>query len=604
MNVWAATPLGPLSTLPPVVRLSLQAVFSVGIPISLAVAVVAWRNRPAPGSRPLSVFMLSMALWFGTVLGSSLVPGTDRSLLLNKLLYVAIVTIIPAWYALVLEYTGHGDRLTRRRVGVFALVGLVAVALAFAYPGLRVFWTDVTAAAALPPGETASISGHRFAHGPAFWALFAYGTGLLVAGTYHLLRYLYYAQDVYRRQGRTLMLAVAAPWTANVFYITDLTPFDPTPFGLFASGLAFAWAMFRFRFLDLSPVAREAVVENMRDGVFVLDEDDRLVDINGAARDMLDLRGRSVLGDRIDSVLDESYQPVAAVAVSASEDSRTTVGVETEYGTRYFDVQAAPQLDGRGRDVGRLYLLHDITERKAREEELERQNEQLERFASLVSHDLRNPLNVAEGYVELTRETGNVAHLDEVTVSHDRMRHIIDDVLALARAGQTVDATEPVSLASLAWDAWETVDTGSGTLVVDGDWSFHADERQLRRGLENLFRNAVEHGSTSPQQAADAVEHTTGDVRVHVGPLSRDEQGFYVEDDGPGIPEDDRQQVLEDGYSTNEDGTGLGLSIVRSIVEGHGWSLAVTDGRDGGARFEVTGIAAAHGRVAPEVGDD
>ncbi|MCT9097282.1 histidine kinase N-terminal 7TM domain-containing protein [Haloarchaeobius sp. HME9146] len=590
MNVWAATPLGPLSTLPPVVRFSLQAVFSVGIPISLVVAAIAWRNRPAAGSRPLTVFMLSMALWFATVLGSSLVPGTGLSLLLSKLLYVAVVTIIPAWYALVLEYTGKGNRLTRPRIGLFALVGAVAVALVFAYPAVEVFWTDVTPAAALPPGETASISGHRFSHGPGFWALFAYGTALLVAGTYHLLRYLYYAQDVYRRQGQALVIAVAAPWTANAFYITDLTAFDPTPFGLFASGLAFAWAMFQFRFLDLSPVAREAVVENMRDGVFVLDEDDRLVDINGAARDMLDLRGQSVLGDRLDSVLDDSYQPVAAVAVSASEDSRTTVGVENEYDTRYFDVQAAPQRDGRGRDVGRLYLLHDITDRKAREEELERQNEQLERFASLVSHDLRNPLNVAEGYVELARETGNVAHLDEVTVSHDRMRDIIDDVLALARAGQTVDATEPVSLASLAWDAWETVDTGSGTLVVDGDCSFLADQRQLRRALENLFRNSV--------------EHTTPGVQVRIGPLPGDEQGFYVEDDGPGIPEAEREQVLEDGYSTNEEGTGLGLSIVRSIVEGHGWSLVVTDGRDGGARFEVTGTAAAHGRVAPEVDDD
>ncbi|WP_439026929.1 sensor histidine kinase [Haloarchaeobius sp. DT45] len=590
MHAWAATLFVPLSSLTPVVRLSLQVVFTVGLPISLAVALLAWRNRPAPGARPLAVFMLAMALWFGTVLGSSLVPGTDLSLLLTRVLYVGIVTIIPAWYVLALEYTGRPDLVTRRRLGLFAAVGLVTVALVFAYPEVRLFWSDVTPIGELPPGETASISGHRFSHGPAFWVVFAYGTALLSAGTYHLLRHLYYAQDVYRRQGGALMVAVAAPWAANAFYVADLTPFDPTPFGLFASGLAFTWAMVRFRFLDLSPVAREAVVENMRDGVFVLDDDGRFVDVNAAARELLALDGTAVIGERIGAVLDDRYRPVADVAVTATEDSRTTVAVDTECGTRYFDVQAASQRNGRGHAVGRLFLLRDITVRKTREQELERQNEQLERFASLVSHDLRNPLNVAEGYVEVTRETGDLAHLDEVTVSHHRMRDIIDDVLSLARAGQTIESTAPVSLASLARDAWATVDTGTGTLVVDGDCTLLADERQLRRALENLFRNSI--------------EHTAAGVRVRVGPIPGDAPGFYVEDDGPGIPAPDREQVLEDGYSTNDDGTGLGLSIVRSIVEGHGWTLRVADGRDGGARFEVEGTTAARERVAPGLADD
>ena len=261
-------------------------------------------------------------------------------------------------------------------------------------------------------------------------------------------------------------------------------------------------------------------------------------------------------------------------------------------------------------------------ERHLSEARLERQNAQLERFASVASHDLRNPLNIAVGHLELARETGAEEHFETVAESHDRMQAIIKDVLVLAREGTFVEETAPVSLESIAVDCWECVETGAAELVVDGETTIRADANKLRHVFENLFRNSVEHGSTgSRPQADDSVEHGStssrtesgdsiehgstssqpgaadtdhagGPVTVQVGPT---DEGFYVADDGPGIPENERQSVFEHGYS-GSDGTGFGLAIVESIAEAHGWSVRLTESRSGGARFEFV----ADGTIQPE----
>ncbi len=215
----------------------------------------------------------------------------------------------------------------------------------------------------------------------------------------------------------------------------------------------------------------------------------------------------------------------------------------------------------------------DLTEQKQREAELSRQNERLDEFASVVSHDLRNPLNVATGRLDLAKTECDSAHLDEVENAHERMKSLIDDLLTLARQGASVSEHETVPLGTVAERCWQTVKTSDATLKVTTDRTISGDSSRLRQALENLFRNAIEHGGE--------------DVTVTVGEL---EDGFFVEDDGPGIPEGEREAVFEAGYTTSETGTGFGLGIVSKIVEAHGWDISVTEGATGGARFEITGI--------------
>jgi PAS domain S-box-containing protein len=252
---------------------------------------------------------------------------------------------------------------------------------------------------------------------------------------------------------------------------------------------------------------------------------------------------------------------------------------DTEPRTEAFSDWEVTLVDLMGRWVS------TALERQLVRERLDREYERVEKFASVVSHDLRNPLNVAEGWLEVAAEDcGDSDALDKVASSHDRMQTIIEDVLSLARAGDDVTDPTPVALDVVATDAWNQVTTGDATLSVTAPATVRADRSRLQRLFENLFRNAVEHGSTSSRTGSDA----DGDaLTVTVGGL---DGGFYVADDGVGIPPEKRDDILELGYTTTKGGTGIGLGIVVDIAAAHDWSVDVTEGSAGGARFEFTGV--------------
>jgi signal transduction histidine kinase len=190
----------------------------------------------------------------------------------------------------------------------------------------------------------------------------------------------------------------------------------------------------------------------------------------------------------------------------------------------------------------------------------------------------------------MAREECESEHLESVARALERTFALIDDLLSLAREGEAVADLEPVVLADLVAESWQNVDTREATLESETVATIQADRSRLSQLLENLFRNAVEHGSTSSRSSptrGNAIEHGGPAVTVTVDDVSG---GFAVEDDGPGIPPDARDDVFETGYTTGSSGTGYGLSIVEQIAEAHGWTVAVAEGTDGGARFEITGV--------------
>lgn len=199
-----------------------------------------------------------------------------------------------------------------------------------------------------------------------------------------------------------------------------------------------------------------------------------------------------------------------------------------------------------------------------------------EQIASIVSHDLRNPLDVAKAHLLAARESGDQEHFDTLERAHERMERIIADVLTLARGDGVVDPSQAVDLEAVVNDAWETVDTGSAELdCTDPLPTVEADPDRVQRLFENLFRNSIEHATTDADSPVSIAVGTTAD-------------GFFVTDDGPGIDPSERDRVFEPGYSSTDGGTGLGLTIVERIATAHGWHVTLTDGADGGARFEFT----------------
>jgi signal transduction histidine kinase/PAS domain-containing protein len=231
----------------------------------------------------------------------------------------------------------------------------------------------------------------------------------------------------------------------------------------------------------------------------------------------------------------------------------------------------------------------------------QRANERLEEFAGVISHDLRNPLNVLQGYLELAEETGEAEHFERCADALERMDDLIEDLLALARDGTAGDDTESVPLGSFAEECWQNVETGGATLSVKTDRSVTGSRTRLGQLFENLFRNAVEHGATNSRGSpGDAVERGSDPDRNAAGAEAEDtpglsvtvgdlDGGFFVEDDGVGIPADARGAVFEEGYTTGE-GTGFGLAIVAEVAEEHGWKVEITTSASGGARFEFRGV--------------
>ncbi|MFC4548830.1 MULTISPECIES: PAS domain-containing protein [Halorussus] len=266
----------------------------------------------------------------------------------------------------------------------------------------------------------------------------------------------------------------------------------------------------------------------------------------------------------------EDLEPVLRAAVEEGETGKAT----TEFGGRNWDVWAAPLRDADDDVFAALSLAQDVTEQVDRERELEERTERLDRFASMLAHELRNPVTIGQIYSEQLPTDAAPDAVEYVNEAFDRIEDMIDVMLVVARGREAVGDRSRVHLPTVAREAWGEVETPEATLDVALDTAIRADETYVRHLFRNLFENAVEHGGS--------------DVTVTLGGLPT---GFYVADDGAGIPAENRDAVFEAGYTTTagREGIGLGLAFVRELADGYDWTCAVTESGAGGARFEFTG---------------
>lgn len=329
----------------------------------------------------------------------------------------------------------------------------------------------------------------------------------------------------------------------------------------------------------------ETVAEAVEDLVYVVDADGQFQFVNEAQESLTGYSREELLGEHISVLMSEQSRAKAREHIETlREGDRRSVTFErtlitADGGEIFCEDHMALLPTGDGEFRGTAGIVRDITGRKQRQRELEEKNERLEQFASIVSHDLRNPLDVVKGRLEYLDEEYDDDHIQVARDSTERMEALITELLTLARGNETLSASTPVDLASLATESWDHVETGGATLVVQTDLVICADASRTQELLGNLFRNSVEHGEDT----------TGGDLTVTVGTLA-DESGFFVADDGQGIPPDHRTDVFSAGFTTSSMGTGFGLTIVDQIADAHGWTVSVTESEDGGARFEFTGV--------------
>jgi PAS domain S-box-containing protein len=337
------------------------------------------------------------------------------------------------------------------------------------------------------------------------------------------------------------------------------------------------------RFRELAEEYK-TLLETVEDSIFFLtveSEDTEYVfrfeRLNRAYEEQTGITTTEVKGKTPTDVFGEDLGPELRTNYRRCVQAREPISYEEEIpvetGARFWQTVLTPVITN-GEVTQIIGITRNITDRVKQERQLRSQKEQLDEFASVVSHDLRNPLNVAQARAELLANDCDSEHLPPIVESLDRMAEIITDTLILAREGQVVSDPEPIELVNIIGTCWKNVRTEGATIEIEDEVTLTGDRSRLQHVFENLFRNALEHGGA--------------DVTVRIGQI--DDLGIYVEDTGSGIPVDAREEVFDPGHTSASGGTGFGLTIVKRIAEAHGWQVAVVDGTDGGARFEFTDI--------------
>lgn len=320
------------------------------------------------------------------------------------------------------------------------------------------------------------------------------------------------------------------------------------------------------------------LVENSSDQISIVSEEGRFEYVSPSSEHILGYSQDEMVGDSVfNFVHPDDRQEVMEEFFEAIENPGMNPNVEFELNH--------PETDGiiiesRGTNLleddvvsGFVVNSRNITDLKKREEDLKHRNEQLENIKSLLSRDIRNPLNIALGSIELYYESEERTHIEKVEKALNRIETLIEQTNHLADQQIRIEKTDTVSLKDIVWSAWEMVETRNSTLQIGGSKQIEADADSVRQLFENLIKNAVEHGGR--------------EITCSVGTT---ETGFYFEDDGDGIPEEDYELVFESGYTTGDNSMGLGLTIVEQIVAKHGWEIDAVDGSDSGARFDITGV--------------
>ena len=547
---------------------SLVAVAAV---VSAVLAGYSWRSIEHPISNAYGRLLAVDSLWAACYLGMILGDGGPftRAAIVGQGFAGALAAV--AWFLFVIEYTGDSEWIP-------LVVGRLLVAEACLYGLLRVFNPGGLVASEIIYGSFGPFLLPAEVYGPIVYGQLAITYTVLVVSFLLLGRFIRTTRSLYRYQAAAILLTAVAVMASTVLFVTRfrLHPqLDVTPVLFVGQALIVGVALYRYDFLKVAPVAADRFFREMADPVVILDGKRRLIDFNTAAETVVDGL--------------DPQTPIAALgpeglngAIEAAVDAQ---GERTEYTltdagpTRSYDIRVTPIDDQFGIARGYVVALREITERKRRERRLEEQNERLEEFADVVSHDLRNPLSAATGWTEAVDDQladaepdieAARAGLARIERSHERMDELIEMLLSLAQEGRTVDDPEPVSIETAATEAWETADTGAMELVVEADSTIAADPARLRQAFENLFRNANDHGTATTVTVEDTPS------------------GFVVADDGEGISAADRESLFEFGYTTDDDGTGIGLAVVKRIADAHGWVVEVGDSDAGGARFEIT----------------
>jgi signal transduction histidine kinase len=501
-------------------------------------ATVGWFNRSQVAAEWFTFHLAIDAVWAFAAAGMLLVDPSSMRLSI-QLVVSSIALVAPvAWFGFILAYTGYDRWLARRR---FALLSVLPVTVAV----LGLFESTLV----LQPDPTQTVVGGvsvvRGGAATPYLVALLYDYALLLAGLALVGRMVLSADDLFFGQAVAVTGGTLVPVVTGAVQIAGLVPVEGlpvTPAALAIYGVAFGYAMFHHRLLDLVPAIREIgeseAVQDLEEGIVIADGTGSVVEANRSAREAFDWTS-AVLGSDVATLFDRLGAPAP-----------DELPADFEHEGRVYDVRRSTVESASGRAVGRTFVFRDITDRRRRQQRLTVLNR-------VLRHNVRNEMTAAMGHAELIGDGVDASSAELAATVLERCERVV----GLSEKAQTVEAmieTDAVVQSVALGDALEGVaatvrdDYGDFAFEVTGDAGVAVATRPFvfRTVLENVVENAVQHAQTDHPR-----------VTVHVD-ASPDGCLIEVTDDGPGIPTDELA-VLEQGTETDlAHGTGLGLWII------------------------------------------
>ncbi len=555
-----------------------------GALITFLAAYFSWRRQKTLSGIALSLLLLSLAVWAA---GYALqLAGADEATKVfgRNIKNLGVVPVATLWLVTVLQYTGYRRWLTPKVIAILAIEPITGYIISQTNNWHHFFERSSELV------YNGTIFLRVVNYGWWFWFNTIYSYILFIASTILLIHTFLRAQRLYRRQILTLLAFSLIPWAGNAFYVSKLvlnwgkTPIpDVTPFLFVIGGLVVFWGTMRYQLMDIVPIARDTIINNMRNGVMVLDTRGHIIDLNPIAETIIGFHEQDMVGQRA-----TIYLPLWTELVQALERGFETQGEQVmviDGDTRYFEWRVSPIFEQGNVLIGWVVVFRDTTRQKQSQAALQLSNEQLrteiirreqlinelDAFSHTVAHDLKNPLSIIIGYVdvlllelsEMGASESQVAHAQKIDQTARKMGHIIDELLLMATIRQEDVSLVPVDTAQLVSQAQRRLTTlitqRQATIILPDEWHVALGYAPWVEEIwENLLSNAIKYGGTPP-------------VITLSSTLENGYVWFWVSDNGRGLSPDVCETIFDEHHQQKtRTGHGLGLSIVRRIAEKHG----------------------------------
>ncbi|HNO93041.1 MAG TPA: histidine kinase N-terminal 7TM domain-containing protein [Anaerolineales bacterium] len=520
-----------------------------------------------------------------------------------KLGYIGILGLPLSWTAFALAYSGHTSWITKRNIMLALIFPIITLIVIFTNQYHHWFFTDFGL-------QTDSASGLILIYDPLgwwFWLHAVYTYGILIFGSYFLVREYWEKREVYRSQIIINMTAILLPWISNGIVLAGLLPvrIDITSVMFSISILIFGWGFLRYQLLDILPVAHRAVFESISDSVIVLDPELRIIELNPAAVEMFKLNIGEVLG--------KSFQSVFRPWVQLNDKALQTHGYHREIvlendgePVRWLHLYVSALRNGASTTEGHIITLRDVTSIKenesalaiARDEAMQANSFKSQLLAN-VSHELRTPLGIILGYTDLIvrRSYGDLTEkqvniLGRIKDSTQYLDGLVSELLDQAQldSGKLQLSTRPFEPREVLGSVCNQLSILAEAKNLEFHYSISenmpisivGDSQRLKQILVNLISNAIKFTEV-------------GRITVNIAVLpSNTEWIMQVIDTGPGIPEESLGTVFEpfkqlaNAHKSLRKGYGLGLSIARQLIRLMGGNISLESALGKGTTFTIT----------------